>query len=257
MVVAKAKNQKKMKNVRTKARAVKTYKSRVPQDVFGTNSKMVKMVWNSDFLIDSGANPTGNVFTSQKSFRINNVNLPFVGQTATGTLPNGYTQAAAAFKYFKVLGAKVKLVFYDASEDLQTGILITSSSDTTTLQAQTTNNADMFRYCYVKPLSPLGTGETIYSKYVKIHSLEGLTAKQLQGDFSLYSTEFNNSVAGALANINGTTGDLIRKRICQLHVAIAANVTQAAAVSCKCKLTVEYYTYCWGKNILPISNSAA
>lgn len=234
----------------------KSYKSKIPLNVFGGNKKMIKMVYVRNVLVTSGA--TANTFSGQQSFRLNNVNLPFVGQSGTApdnTLPQGYTQAAQAFRYFKVYGAKVKVEWFNATANCQVGLLATSSGDVQTLQSVISKTADMKRGCDVKSLTQDAGDKVTMTKYYKIGAFDGLKKAQFENDISSYNLLFNSDATTAGTDELGTTGDLMRKKILRLHTAIAP--LTAAAVSVDCRWTITYYTLVWGKETLPESTSTA
>lgn len=261
-LTTRSKGKMKMRNFKkgelAKAVAVtwKPRKSKIPLNVFGGNKKMIKLEYVRNVTVTSGA--VKDQFSGQQSFRLNNINLPFVGQSAAApdnTLPQGYTQAAQAFRYFKVYGAKVKVEWFQATANCQVGLLPTSSGDPQDLQLQTVKTVDMKRGCAVKTLTQDAGDKVSITRYYKLSALEGLTKGQFQNDLSSYNILFNNAVASALTDEAGTTGDLMKKKICRLHTAIAP--LAAAAVTVQCRWTITYYTLVWGKTTLPESTSSA
>lgn len=232
------------------------YVSKIPVNVFGGNKKFIKMEFVSDFNMDTGATPTTNLFSGQLSFRLNNINLPYIGQASGLPLPQGYTQAAQAYGRFKVTAVKISAEFYNPNRNLQVGMLVVGGNDTQELQAVNVGTSDMKNRCWVKPLAyDAGQGKVTFNRYYNIRTLEGLTKDQFNADTSFYSFPFQSSVATAGTDENGTTGDLVRKRVPKLRLAIASNDTTQS--TCKCKLIMHYYVLCMNKNVLPLSTSSA
>lgn len=209
----------------------------------------------TNLTMSTGVSPTPLLFGGQYSYRLTNLNLPFVGQAVNFQLPQGYTQAAVAYTYFKVYAVKIRAIFHDPDDDCQVGMLITSSNDTFDLQADTVTLAGQKIRCVVRPLAFTGKRRVEFNVFQRIGNIEGLDKSQYNGDMSFYSYTFNNSVASALTDAAGTTGDLVKKKEPRVHIAIASNTTTAA--TCSCKLEITYYTKVWGKSTLPQSTSAA
>lgn len=230
-------------------------KTKIPINVFGGSSKMIKMEYVANVILTTGANPTGLLGSGQLSFRLNNVNLPFIGQTSGFSLPQGFSQAAEAYRYFKVLGVKITAEAHDPSENCQVAMMAVSSGDTIDLQGYNISQSDMRKDCSVKPLSNTGAQKAIFKRYIKIHQIEGIKTAQFDGDFSLYAFLFNKTVSTAETDESGTTGELIKKRVPKVHFAVCSNDTQTDAVSCRMKIKMEYYTYCYGKKALATTTS--
>lgn len=238
------------------AKADKSKQKKVPKNVFGrSKSNFVCMNYVANLSFDTGSPSTANTLAAQKSFRLNNINLPFIGQAADFPLPQGYTQAAQAFARFKVYAIRIRAKFYDASADMNVGLMTVSSTDTNELQAQITSKADMRLGTVIQPLTLEGENTVVnINRYIKISAIEGLTKDQFNSDFALYSQIFQNSVATAATDEAGTTGDLIKKRVPKLHLAAASLDTSQA--TCKCQIQLDYYVKVWGKTTLPTSLSA-
>lgn len=233
-------------------------KQPIPLNVFGMGAgKVVKMQYEAHPFLNTGDTPTQNVLTGQLSFRLNNINLPFIGQIAGNILPQGYTQAALAFSRFKVMGVKIEAEFFDPSDDCMLAMMVASSAQAFDLQNANVTNADVQRNIYVKSISSTGSRRIVFKKYVPIHGIEGLTHNQFNGDISMYSFPFQNSIATALTDEAGTTGDLMRKRVPKVHFAIASNETQTAAISVKARIKLTYYTNVYGRVTLANSSSIA
>jgi len=238
----------------------KKYKSKIPHSIYGkSNKRMISMNFIVNSTLSTGSSPSGNVFTGQLSYRLNNVNVPYVGQAENGNLPQGYTQAAIAFTRFKVYAAKVKAEFYDPenADAVSVGMQTVGSADTYDLQSDNATDADQRKQTSVKTIT--ADKHAYFNWYVKIPYVEGISSKTFASDLSYYDFPFNASASSALTDISGTTGDLMRKRVPLLHMALAPppNYSNINAVSCKVRLNITYYVLCYGQVSLPTSRSTA
>lgn len=232
-------------------------KSIIPSNVFGGRHKFIKMNFMYTVQLATASDAVGNVMGSQLSYRLNNINLPFIGQGADYPLPQGYNQAAQAFSRFKVYAAKIRATFHDPTEDLKIGMYVVDSQQSSDLQGVTANTSDMRVGCTILPLSEQGNRKVTFNRYVDIAKLEGLSKQAFKGDISYYDMPFQLSVATATTDMNGTTGDLVRKRIPKVHFAICPNKTVTSSQTVQMQLNITYYVYLTGKQTIPLSSSTA
>lgn len=232
--------------------------SHIPQNVYGTgNSRMIKMKVMYNPTLTTGSNPTANLLSGQLSWRLNNINMPFIGQASGNALPQGYTQAAIAFTRFKVLGVKAKIECYNplGADQCQVCLSTVSSADSYDLQAYNVTNADMRKQTVAKSVSQ--DKSAWFNWYIKPSYVEGISQRAYNDDLSYYDFPFQASVATATTDEAGTSGDLIRKRVPKLHLAIAALASQSTAVTVQARVELTYYVKCYGKTSLPTSSSTS
>lgn len=228
---------------------------KIPRSVYGKRSNFVCMKFNAWENMDTGASPTTGYLTGQKSYRLNNVNLPFVGQSINYLLPQGFDQAAAVYKYFKVYAAKIKVVFHDPNDDLSCAIMTSASGDSSDLQNQLTNITSIRSNVGLKELSNTGSRKATFSWYVKMHQIEGLKPSQYDNDITSYKMLFQSSAATAATDEAGTTGDLVKKLVPKLHIAISS--PDGTQRTCKARIDIDYYCRLSNKKTLSTSLSAA
>lgn len=234
------------------------YKVKIPRDVYGQgNSKFFAMKYYRTFTLDTGVSPTKGVWYAQQSFRLNSIALPYVGQVSGDLLPQGFNSVQNVFKNYKVYACKYRITFFDPEgEEVRCGVYVTSSQNpqslSGTLEDQMAIKRGMRR---VKNVSLTGEQRQIYTGFVKISQIEGLSKDQFNGDISNYTGEINPSVTAATAReITATSGYLPMK-----HPFIHTAITPVSSNNATCKLQVEltYYVRCFGREYIPLTQSQA
>lgn len=232
-------------------------KPTIARNVLGKGrSNFVVMKYAGSYTLDTGGAPGQKTLLGQIIYRLNNVNIPYINQVINNTLPQGYDEAIQAFKEFKVYAVKVRVKCWNPTASCQVGVMSVGSSDGQVLNGMLASAIEIKQGTQVKPISTTGSRECEFNWYIKMHQLEGLKKAQYDNDLSSYKMLFNQSAGGALTDQTGTTGDLIKKKVPLLYVAIASDVAGVQA-KCECRIELDYYTRCSNKKTLAESISLA
>lgn len=230
---------------------------KIPRNAFGNGrSKFLAMKYTLEDAFDTGVGPSAGVNYAQRSFRLNSINLPYIGQASGNPLPQGHNSIQNNYHYYKVYACKYRIECSGADNDCRIGAMIATSADTQDMGGSTTvEQLEPKVGTTYKSLSATGSSRCVIQGYRSIRSIEGLSKEQFNADLSNYQAPITASVATATTNEITATAGHLPMRHPKLHMCICPNTT--TQTTCRWKVDIIYYVKVFGRETIPMTQSTA
>lgn len=137
---------------------------------------------------------TQDQFGDEWVFRLNSIFAPQFTAGAGANRVLGYTQVAALYKRYKVVGVVVDIEVYDPDQDgMVVGIGYQPGNATQQLAGVLIDDIDAKQGYYVASFSNTGSQKKHFKKFIPMYRLLGLTKAQFAADTFLYSSDIGSS----------------------------------------------------------------
>lgn len=234
--MVKAKQPKAKKSSKKKTSGIPRY----PSDLFGDN-KMVSMRWSHHSSVNSGT--SGVAYRSgptEHIFSLSALQRPRVQpSTVSGQLvPHLLDQYLAVFANYKVVGAYVKITFFNPRDESMTGIIKVDTSGeglTVNTEDEDISNLSMRKNIFLRQVADSGSQKTSFKHYYDFAKLEGLKKSAFLGD---------EGYQGSMT-LSQSTG--LPEKELSIILNTALNTSTAAATPLSYKIEIDYKVKLFGR----------